>query len=298
MIFSIIIPLYNKAYSIEGCINSVLSQSYPDFEVIVVNDGSTDNSLSIVSSSFSDEIARGIIKVIDQPNQGVSVARNNGTLTAQSNFICFLDADDEWKPDFLHNMKSLIEDYPEAALYCLQHETKSLNQHPVKNRCYYKNGFRGYVNNFYKASLFGSIANSSKVCVVKKDLMSIGGFPENQKSGEDLYLWMELARLGKIAFYNKVFSRVNIKEDLSRIGRSNSIPYPLTYYSIDYNSNKLSFWARVYLRRIYLAHINDSIKNKQYKSALMRTEAGKYLFPILSKILVIGIQKTSNEKFE
>lgn len=287
MKFSIIIPLYNKAYSIEGCINSVLLQSYPDFEVIVVNDGSTDNSLSIVSSSFSDEIARGIIKVIDQPNQGVSVARNNGTLTAHSNFICFLDADDEWKPDFLHNMKSLIEDYPEAALYCLQHETKSLNQHPVTNHCYYKNGFRGYVNNFYKASLFGSIANSSKVCVEKEALMHIGGFPENQKSGEDLFVWMELARIYKVAFYNNINVRINVTQDESRIGRDQSIPYPFIYYSQSQNTHKLSHWSKLYLRKIYLSHIKDSLVNKNYDALLYRVTVGRELFPVISKPLII-----------
>lgn len=296
MYFSVVIPLYNKAYSINRCLESVLSQTYNKFEIIVVNDGSTDESLSIIKNEFKQEIKNETIKIIDQANQGVSVARNNGISLAVSDFVCFLDADDEWKPDFLGQMKMLIQDYPSAILYCLQHEVKIGNQSAVRNSSYYKKGYKGYVNNFFKASLFGRIAHSSKVCIKKEAIVELGGFPVNQKSGEDLYIWFELARLGRVAFFNKVCSRINIEPDISRVGRSDSIPYPLVYYSIDNNSKKLSFWAKLYLRRIYLAHIKESIKSKQYKSALVRVDAGKQLFPILNKILVTGIQQVSSEK--
>lgn len=294
MRFSVVIPLYNKAYAIERCIGSVTSQTCKNFEIIIVNDGSTDDSLSIVSSSFINEIDKGIIKIFNQANQGVSVARNKGISLAESDYVCFLDADDEWKPDFLHQMNLLIQDFPSAVLYFLQHETKIEDQPAVRNSSYYRDGYRGYVNNFYRASLFGRIAHSSKVCIKKEELLKLGGFPENQKSGEDLYVWLELARLGKVAFFNKVCSRINIEKDLSRAGRSDSIPYPLVYYSTDNNHERLSFWAKLYLRRVYLAHIKQSIQNKQYNSAVVRADAGKRLFPILNKVLIIGIKKISS----
>lgn len=287
MRFSVVIPLYNKEYSINLCINSVLAQSYQNFELIVVDDGSTDDSVKKVLDFYSDEIYSGKVKLIEQSNKGVSIARNNGVDAAKHNFICFLDADDEWKPHFLHNMKSLIEDYPKAALYCLQHETKSFNQLPVKNHSYYKNGFRGYVNNFFKASLFGSIANSSKVCVEKEAFMSINGFPENQKSGEDLYVWMELARIYKVAFYNNINVRINVTQDESRVGRDQSIPYPFIYYSQSQNTHKLSHWSKLYLRKIYLAHIKDSLVNKNYGALLYRVTVGRELFPVISKPFII-----------
>lgn len=285
MRFSVVIPLYNKAYAIERCIGSVTSQTCRNFEIIIVNDGSTDDSLSIVSSSFINEIDKGIIKIFNQANQGVSVARNKGISLAESDYVCFLDADDEWKPDFLHQMNLLIQDSPSAVLYCLQHETKIDDKPAIRSSSYYKDGYRGYVNNFYRASLFGRIAHSSKVCIKKEELLKLGGFPEHQKSGEDLYVWLELARLGKVAFFNKVCSRINIEQDLSRIGRSDSIPYPLVYYSMDNNHEKLSFWAKLYLRRIYLAHIRASLRDKEYNIALLRAEAGKNIFPVTYKAL-------------
>lgn len=280
MFFSIVVPLYNKSYSIPRCIDSILLQTYSSFEIIIVNDGSTDDSLSIVRDIYASEIDSEIIKIIDQPNQGVSAARNKGVNIAKSDYICFLDADDEWKPRFLEEMYNLINNFPEANLYCLQHETKVDEKDPIRNRCYHKDGFRGYVKNFFKASLIGSIANSSKICIKKSALESVGGFPESHQSGEDLYVWMQISLNGSVAFYNKVFARVNVLQDLSRSGRSVSIPYPFIYYSGDANS-ELNSWSKVYLFKIYLAHVSASLKSKDIDSAKARTLAASGVFPYL-----------------
>lgn len=284
MLFSVVIPLYNKSYSIERCINSVLSQSYEKFEVIIVNDGSTDDSEQTVINSYPNEIALGKIRFISQPNKGVSVARNNGVVASNYEYICFLDADDEWKEDFLINIKSLIHDFPSACLYCLQHETKLGEQKPVRNTSFYKNGFRGYVNNFFKASLFGSIANSSKICVKREAFMATGGFPENEKSGEDLYIWIELQKLGSTAFFNQLGVTIHISLDASRKGRNLSIPYPLTHYSKKENRKEINFWLKLYLRKIFLSHIVSSFKDSDYEAVLIRAKASEEIFPISSTI--------------
>ena len=125
-----------------------LSQTYKNFKIILVNDGSADNSVDVVEQSYPEQISTGLIKIINQVNQGVSIARNEGIKASNTEYICFLDADDEWKPDFLKQMKLLIQDYPLAILYCLQHETKVENKPATRNSSYYKNNYRGYVNNF------------------------------------------------------------------------------------------------------------------------------------------------------
>ena len=110
--FSVVIPLYNKADYINKSIESVLNQSFVDFELIVVDDGSTDTSAEIAQSFLTDDH-----KLIRQQNTGVSAARNTGVANARHELIAFLDADDWWEPDFLQEMKFLIESHPEAGLY-------------------------------------------------------------------------------------------------------------------------------------------------------------------------------------
>ena len=108
---SIIIPLYNKETSVEQSIRSVLNQTYQDFELIVVDDGSTDNSLDVVRQIQDDRIL-----IIEQENGGPSKARNTGVQYAQGEWIVFLDADDELLPDALQIMKEAIKCYPDADL--------------------------------------------------------------------------------------------------------------------------------------------------------------------------------------
>lgn len=105
--FSVVIPLYNKKHTIRECIASVLSQSYQDFELLVIDDGSTDNSFQVVSE-YSDNR----IRIVQQSNGGVSSARNLGLKLAKSKYVALLDADDLWMPDYLEKMNSFIESYP------------------------------------------------------------------------------------------------------------------------------------------------------------------------------------------
>ena len=108
--FSVIIPLYNKAAYIEKAINSVLAQNFKEFELIIVNDGSTDDSfskLTVICNRLSVENPEifNKIKIVQQENQGVSTARNNGVKIAKYDYIAFLDADDWWESTFLEEMK-------------------------------------------------------------------------------------------------------------------------------------------------------------------------------------------------
>ena len=104
---SVIIPVYNKQDYIKRTINSVLNQTYKNFEIIVVDDGSTDNSLKAIK-----QIKDKRIKVFAQKNLGVSNARNKGIKQAKGNYIAFLDADDEFLPKYLETIAKLIIKYP------------------------------------------------------------------------------------------------------------------------------------------------------------------------------------------
>ena len=113
--FSVILPLYNKEKEIANTLKSVLNQTYKADEIIVVDDGSTDNSKEVVKK-FKD------VKLIEQKNCGVSCARNRGIKEARNEYICFLDADDLWEEDFLEEIKRLIESFPQAIFYSTSHK--------------------------------------------------------------------------------------------------------------------------------------------------------------------------------
>ena len=108
--FSIVIPLYNKENYIAETLQSVIEQTFKDFEIIIVNDCSTDKSLETVSD-FKDPR----INIINHNiNSGLSASRNTGIKNAEANYITFLDADDLWKPTFLEKINFLIENYSDA----------------------------------------------------------------------------------------------------------------------------------------------------------------------------------------
>lgn len=111
--FSIVIPLYNKAHIIERTLDSVFGQTFTHFEIIVVDDGSTDNGGEIITATEKFKSVR----LIKQVNQGVSMARNNGIAMANFNYVALLDGDDEWMPNFLEEMAKAVQQFPEAGFY-------------------------------------------------------------------------------------------------------------------------------------------------------------------------------------
>src|SRR5690625_5271022 len=123
MYISVVIPLYNKEKHISRAVNSVLNQTYKNFELIIIDDGSTDGSLAVVEK-FDDSR----IKVFTFKNNGVSVARNLGIEKAKYSYIAFLDADDEWEENFLLNVKKLIQTYPECGMYATLYKFKNNNK--------------------------------------------------------------------------------------------------------------------------------------------------------------------------
>lgn len=197
--FSIIIPLYNKVDYIERAINSILAQTYLNFEIIVVNDGSTDGS-EIKLKSYQDDR----IKLIDQKNQGVSVARNNGAKNAKFDFLAFLDADDIWHNTFLENVNKLINKYPNAGIF----GTNNYFEYPDGSVNYEKFNWLfggeklGIVNDYF--ALFSKIKRSpfsnSNFCIPTKIFHEFDGYKEGVKLTEDSDLWCRIALKYDIAF--------------------------------------------------------------------------------------------------
>ena len=204
MKFSIIIPLYNKAPYIRKALETVCAQTYRDYEIIVVNDGSTDDS-AVVAESYLQHAEGICYTIISQDNAGVAAARNRGVKHASGQYMAFLDADDWWEPDYLARMAELIADYPEAGLY-------------ASNYVYYKPGKTrvalniptGYIN-YPKAYYEGSAMPiwTGATIMPKTVLEEMGGFPLGIKLGEDFLLWAKTALHYKVAFLNEPLAYYN-----------------------------------------------------------------------------------------
>ena len=111
--FSVIMPLYNKAPYVRKAVESIVGQSFTDWELIIVDDCSTDSSTAVVEQITDPRIR--IVRL--EKNGGVSAARNRGVAESAATYICFLDADDWWEPTFLEEMAGLVERHPNAGIY-------------------------------------------------------------------------------------------------------------------------------------------------------------------------------------
>ena len=248
--------------------SSVLKQTYKYFELIVVNDGSTDSSVNQLT-----ELLDARIKLVHQDNLGVSAARNRGVAEACSEYVCFLDADDEWDCDFLESIASLMLDFPGAPLYSLRHRFE-VDEHVYLAPNSLPHKFRGYIQDFFHASLQEGIVNSSNVAVSKRVLTSVGGFPEGVTVGEDLIVWIRLALRGRFAYDNKPSLTIHcVGGEQKDCRRLNVIPYPVEYYA--HNKNELSGRRSLkkYVERIGLKHTANSFLQKEFRDGIRRAFA-------------------------
>lgn len=182
-IFSVIIPLYNKEKFVANAVNSVLQQTFSDFEIIVIEDCSTDKSLEVVS-----EINVEKIKIIQhEKNKGLSASRNTGIKNASAKYIAFLDADDIWKPNYLEKIHALIQQFPEAKLFATNYEELYPNNVivlPKNNSDNFKND--SIVTDFFGISLTQPLYCSCSLCVEKSVFESVGLYNEKITYSEDI----------------------------------------------------------------------------------------------------------------
>lgn len=217
---TIVVPLYNKKGSIASALNSLLAQTYQDLEVLVVDDGSIDGGAAIVEGYTDPRI-----RLIRQANAGVSAARNRGIEEAQGEYVAFLDADDEWMPEFLEEIVTLQREFPDcraqATTYvqCQNGEKKNiiLNKLPFT-------GEHGVLTNYFDVATHSNPPVwTGGVCIERALLMEIGCFPLGIKSGEDLLTWARIATHTQWAYSLKPYAIFNM-EGYNKNERPKRIP--------------------------------------------------------------------------
>ena len=214
MRFSVIIPLYNKEPYVGKALQSVLDQSFIDYELIVVDDGSTDESARVAGEVLSK--AAVDCQLIRQENAGVSAARNNGVARSKGDYLCFLDADDWWDPSFLAEMSALIDEYPDAGIYgtgyIIVNETKRKTRvAPLGLEPGFEKGYINYCQVYAKT--LAMPLTSISVAVPRKVFDEMNGFPTGIKLGEDFLLWIRIALIFQVAFLNRPLAYYNQDAD-------------------------------------------------------------------------------------
>lgn len=238
MRFSIIVPLFNKAPYVEKALESILAQTYSDWELIVVDDGSTDGSAGVADAVLKSAVDRRQApssvhwQLIRKENGGVSSARNIGVAASQGDYLCFLDADDWWSPTFLEEMDRFINDYPEAGIYGTNYwYVKSGRQ-----RLSVTTAETGYIDycKVYAERLQMPLWTGA-VCMPRSSFDEVGGFKPSLCLGEDFDVWIRIALKHKVAFLNKPLSYYNQDVDINTrfVGRLHN-PSTHMLWNLDY----------------------------------------------------------------
>lgn len=201
--FTVIIPLYNKENHIEETLKSVFNQTFQDFEVIIVEDCSTDNSKQKAASIISEKT-----RIIQhEVNKGLSASRNTGIENANSEFLAFLDADDIWHKEFLEKIHQLTQDFPNAHLFGTNYTEvypKKVSVVPSSNL---KNFIKdGIVPDFFESNLYQNIYCPSSLCVKKEVFEKIGGYNTMINYGEDIDFNIRANSIFNLAYSNTVLA--------------------------------------------------------------------------------------------
>lgn len=213
--FSVIIPLYNKAPYVRKTVESVLGQTFVDYELLIIDNGSNDGSSEIVAG-FTDSRIR-IFRL--EENVGVSNARNKGVSLSTAPYVTFLDADDWWEPTFLEEMRGLIERHPDAGIYGTGYYIVKNSKKRLAPIGVDKNFTEGEINYcaVYTKTLCMPLTSIS-VAIPRAVFDESGGFKPHLKLGEDFDLWIRIALRHKAVFLNKPLSNYNQDVDVTYRG--------------------------------------------------------------------------------
>lgn len=222
MLFTVIIPLYNKAPYVAATVHSVLAQHEQDFEIVVVDDGSTDGGIEVVR-----QIEDPRIRLITQANAGVSAARNTAIKAAQGDWLAFLDADDWYHPDYLATLRQLIDTHP--GMHAVATRYRSVPLQPGQALQTWDTPPPAdieVITNLPRRWMMGSTFFTASIAVRRAAMLQLTPwFPVGESYGEDLDVWFRIAEQGPIVLSHRpLVARVMLADGLSVTHRTVNEP--------------------------------------------------------------------------
>lgn len=215
VLFSIVVPLYNKAPVVESTMHSILADTERVGEVLVIDDGSSDDGAAIVAAINDPRI-----RLISQANGGVSRARNAGIAAARCDWVAFLDADDLWEPDFLSTLESLALAYPDCGMLATSYarEDETGRRFPPAGSWTIGDGESRCVDDFYALMADGHLCWTGSIAVRRSLLVGQGmRFPEGESLGEDLDFFFQVAEQTSVALCNRPLAIYRESSQVSRL---------------------------------------------------------------------------------
>ena len=270
---SVVIPLYNKQNSIAVTLQSVLAQTYTNYEIIVVDDGSTDDSANVAEATLRECKVYGVEcrgRVIRKANGGVCSARNRGIQEARYDYVALLDGDDLWDEHYLEEQVKLIQDFPEANLWGINFAERSNGELIRKLPTGLPEGYRGYVENYFQIP--GRISDlycSSSVVIQKEVFDKVGYFDERIKYAEDSDMWFRIIATYPVVFYDRYMAFYQYDAENRAMNRTRLLRCFLPYYVDKYQDFKhnivfykwINRWAANLIRSYYFDPSKEQLED-------------------------------------
>lgn len=294
-LFSVIIPLYNKENYVEKAINSILNQTYNNFEIIIIDDCSTDLSYEIAKKNVSEKIR--LIK--HDKNKGLSASRNTGIVNSKAEYITFLDADDVWKPTYLEEIKSLIDSFPEAKLFATNYEEVYPNEVVIlpKNNANTIESSQ-IIEDFFKISLGQPLYCACSLCVEKSVFDIVGNYNESITYSEDIDFNIRANLSFKLAYSKKALVSYMIfsENQITNNSLNKKVIPNFNAYEIFVKQNKsikkyLDFNRYVFAKKYKIEKNNFLFKKLKSEIDLKNLSWKQNLLLVFPRFIVILISK-------
>ncbi|WP_347374306.1 glycosyltransferase family A protein [Aequorivita sp. Q41] len=288
--FSVIIPLYNKEKDFPLTLKSVMAQTFKDFEVIIVNDGSTDNSLAIAEAEAKTDSR---IKIFNKKNEGLAATRNYGVARANTEDVIWIDADDSWHPFHLENMAAILKKLPEAQWFAAAYEKKhsdNLTRSMIAPTLEKGENWIGVIEDYFKESMVDSLTHPSSVGMKKSFFLNLGGHNTAITFSEDTDLWIRAALKAPLAFSNKISATIML-DSSNRLNHTSLKTRIFPDYDVFNAQAEMNSSLKKYLdvHRFSIAlnyKLDGDIENfKKYKSKIATTSLNS------KQRLLLGVPK-------